>query len=191
MFKNLPTTLWLVGATIAVAALSPVVGQVATTTPPVAPQPAPVATATPTPSAKSAKPLPSATKTPDADAVVVRAARTELGPVAVDAEGFTLYLSVLDSTDPPRSVCLSRKCVADWRPLYVPDGAEPVAGKGIQPSLLGVVQRKDGTRQATLGGWPLYTFEQDQAPGDVDGDGVKGTWHAISPSGRKATGSNP
>ncbi len=48
MFRNLPTTLWLVGATIAVAALSPVVGQVATTTPPVAPQPAPVATAAPT-----------------------------------------------------------------------------------------------------------------------------------------------
>jgi predicted lipoprotein with Yx(FWY)xxD motif len=189
MFKNLPTTLWVVGATIAVAALSPVVGQVATTAPPVVPQPAPVAA--PKTTTTPAKPLPSATEAPVAEGVVVKAGKTKAGPTAVDGEGFTLYLSVLDSNNPPKSVCLSRKCVADWRPLFVPDGVKPVAGKGIEPSLLGVVRRKDGTRQATLNGWPLYTFEQDQAPGDIDGQGLKGTWYVISPGGKKATGSNP
>jgi predicted lipoprotein with Yx(FWY)xxD motif len=190
MFKNLPTMLWVVGATVAVAALSPVVGQVATTAPPVASQPAPTAPAAAS-KTTPASPLPSATKAPVAQGVVVKAATTKAGPTAVDGDGFTLYLSVLDSNDPPESVCLSRKCVADWRPLFVPDGAKPVAGKGIEPSLLGVVQRKDGTRQATLNGWPLYTFEQDQEPGDIDGQGLKGTWYVISPGGKKATGSNP
>ena len=175
MFRNLPTTLWLVGATVAVAALSPVVGQVTTTAPPVVPQPAPVATAAP----------------PVQDGVVVKAGKTKAGPTAVDGDGFTLYLSVLDGNDPPASVCLSNRCVADWRPLFVPDGAKPIAGKGIEPSRLGVVRRRDGTRQATLNGWPLYTFEQDQEPGDLDGQGLMGTWYVISPGGKKATGSNP
>jgi hypothetical protein len=38
----------------------------------------------------------------------------------------------------------------------------------------------------TAGGWPLYTFVKDKAPGDVTGQGVKnfgGTWYAVSPSG--------
>jgi len=38
----------------------------------------------------------------------------------------------------------------------------------------------------TAGGWPLYTFVKDKAPGDVTGEGVKtfgGTWLAVSPSG--------
>jgi len=45
---------------------------------------------------------------------------------------------------------------------------------------------------ATVGGWPLYTFAQDQVPGDVNGQGIKsfgGTWWAVSPSGKAVTGS--
>ncbi|MEU4394053.1 hypothetical protein [Kribbella sp. NPDC023855] len=98
-----------------------------------------------------------------------------------------MYLSVLDKTNPPRSVCLSDACLSAWKPLSVPQGEQPTAGKGVDPAAVGAVDRPDGTRQATLGGWPLYRYAQDTKPGEVNGEGIKGTWHAISPAGKKAT----
>ncbi|GAB3933975.1 hypothetical protein GCM10029976_042270 [Kribbella albertanoniae] len=123
-------------------------------------------------------------------AVVVKGGTTKLGPTAVDAEGFTLYLSTLDGTDPPVSVCNTKTCLSAWKPVYVRDGA-PVAGAGVEQSKLGTVVRRDKDVQATLGGWPLYRFAKDQKPGDVLGEGLKGTWHAISPEGKKAVASTP
>ena len=40
---------------------------------------------------------------------------------------------------------------------------------GVDASMLGIAARPDGTQQATYSGWPLYTFVQDAAPGDVTG----------------------
>ncbi|MEU0091557.1 hypothetical protein [Kribbella sp. NPDC006257] len=186
MFKNLPTMVWVIGATIAVAAFSPAVGNVATTAPIVVQPPA-----APPPAAKpSAAPPPSATPSPTAQApndapVVIKAGTTKLGPTAVNAEGFTVYLSVLDSTDPPRSVCLSKTCLTAWKPVYVGKGGI-IAGAGVDQAKLGRLVRPDGDVQATLGGWPLYLFIKDKTPGDVLGEGVKGTWHALSPAGKRA-----
>ncbi|WP_112247980.1 hypothetical protein [Kribbella monticola] len=184
MFKNLPTMLWVIGATVAVAAFSPAVGNVTTSTPPVVQPPAVQPPAVQPPAAKpSATPSPT---TPSADApVVIKAGTTKLGPTAVNAEGFTVYLSVLDSTDPPRSVCVSKKCLTAWKPVYV-GKAGVVAGAGVDQAKLGKVVRPDGDVQATLGGWPLYLFIKDKVPGDVLGEGVKGTWHALSPAGKRA-----
>ncbi|WP_432947725.1 hypothetical protein ACQPXM_11700 [Kribbella sp. CA-253562] len=224
ILKSLPTTIWLVGATAAITAFSPVVGEVVTE--PAASAPAAVQTVPATPAEpgteQSAPPAgeqtpggadgvetpapvgeeadasntpptgePSVAENPepDADRVVVEVGVTRLGKTAVDANGKTLYLSVLDKTDPPRSVCLSAKCVAQWQPVYLPDGqVAPSAGTGVDPQLLGATRRPDGTRQATLGGWPLYRYDQDQAPGEVSGQGLKGTWYAIGPDGKKVVG---
>jgi len=187
MLKSLPTMIWVIGAAVTVAAFSPAVGNVATNPrvvvvqPPAAPPPAAKPSATPTPSAPPTQP-PSA----PADApVVIKAGTTKLGPTAVNAEGFTVYLSVLDSTDPPRSVCLSKTCLTAWKPVYVGKGGV-VAGAGVDQAKLGKLVRPDGDVQATLGGWPLYLFIKDKAPGDVLGEGVKGTWHAVSPAGKRA-----
>jgi hypothetical protein len=49
----------------------------------------------------------------------------------------------------------------------------------------------DGTAIATVAGHPVYTFSQDQQPGDVNGEGVAefgGTWYAVSPTGQPVTG---
>ncbi|WP_081617699.1 hypothetical protein [Amycolatopsis methanolica] len=54
--------------------------------------------------------------------------------------------------------------------------------------LAGVLVRPDGVRQLTLGGWPLYRYVNDTAPGQVNGQGVDGTWFVIAPSGVKVTG---
>jgi predicted lipoprotein with Yx(FWY)xxD motif len=192
MFKNLPTMLWVIGATVAVAAFSPAVGNVATSAPPAVQPPAvqqpaanPSVTPSPTPP-PTAPPSTPSTEPPSADApVVIKAGTTKLGPTAVNADGFTVYLSVLDSTDPPRSVCVSKTCLTAWKPVYVGKGGV-TAGAGVDPAKVGKVVRSDGDVQATLGGWPLYLFIKDKVPGDVFGEGVKGTWHALSPAGKRA-----
>lgn len=182
MLKSLPTMLWVIGATVAVAALSPAVGNVTTTAPPAA-QPPPPPAAAPSASAPSkAKPAPK----PVAEPVVIKAGTTKLGLVAVDAEGFTLYLSVLDSKDPSKSVCLSKACLAAWKPVYVKK-AGVVAGAGVSQAKVGTLVRPDKDVQATLGGWPLYRFAKDQKPGDVLGEGLKGTWHVLTPAGTRLT----
>jgi predicted lipoprotein with Yx(FWY)xxD motif len=50
----------------------------------------------------------------------------------------------------------------------------------------------DGTAIATVAGHPVYTFSQDQQPGDVNGEGINefgGTWYAVSPTGQPVTSS--
>jgi predicted lipoprotein with Yx(FWY)xxD motif len=179
MFKSLPTMVWVIGATVAVAALSPAVGNVATTAPAVAPPPpAPAAASKPPPPAKV---VPSK---PVEEPVVIKAGTTKLGQVAVDAEGFTVYMSVLDSRNPPKSVCRSKACLTAWKPVYVKK-AGILAGAGVSQAKVGRLIRPDQGIQATLNGWPLYRFIKDQKPGDVLGEGLKGTWHVLSPAGTR------
>jgi hypothetical protein len=44
------------------------------------------------------------------------------------------------------------------------------------------VKRPDGSKQVTYQGTPLYTFAQDTAPGQANGQGFKdvGTWTAVT-----------
>jgi hypothetical protein len=37
----------------------------------------------------------------------------------------------------------------------------------------------------TINGHPVYYFVTDKKPGDINGQGVNGTWFAVSPSGGK------
>jgi predicted lipoprotein with Yx(FWY)xxD motif len=179
MVKSLPTMLWVIGATVAVAALSPAVGNITTTAPAVAP-PSPPAAAAAAPST----PLPSKAKPPVEEPAVIKAGTTKLGLVAVDADGFTLYLSVLDSKNPSKSVCRSKACLTAWKPVYVKK-AGIVAGAGVSQAEIGTLIRPDKDVQATLGGWPLYRFAKDRKPGDVLGEGLKGTWHVLTPAGTR------
>ncbi|AXK37289.1 hypothetical protein DVA86_12490 [Streptomyces armeniacus] len=106
----------------------------------------------------------------------------ELGPVVTDSEGWTLYRFDDDSTDPPASSC-EDACADAWPPVPAEDAA---ASAGIKAEKLGKVERPDGTRQLTLGGWPVYRYAKDTAPGDTKGHGVAGTWNALAPDGKKA-----
>jgi hypothetical protein len=58
--------------------------------------------------------------------------------------------------------------------------------EGVDQSLVGTVVRKDGSKQLTLKGWPLYEFSNDKAPGQANGQGSGGTWFAVTPDGGKA-----
>jgi predicted lipoprotein with Yx(FWY)xxD motif len=101
-----------------------------------------------------------------------------LGSFLVDDKGMTLYLFTKDT--PNTTVCYE-KCATAWPPLLTT--GNPVAGDGVDASLLGTTNRTDGTVQVTYNGWPLYYYEKDKAPGDVVGQDVGGVWYVISPAG--------
>ncbi|MFF3313706.1 hypothetical protein [Streptomyces sp. NPDC002952] len=208
LMNRLPTTLWIVGATVAIAAFSPVVGNAVTdptpgaaTVQPAAPAPAPEGDTALPPSgapalspgpqepsggADAGTPDPSAPSSVDGQRTTVAAVDSPLGRIAADGRGRTLYLSTLDSPAPPTSVCQSQKCRTAWKPLTLKGAKDkPVAGQGVEASAVGSFRRPDGTWQATLGGWPVYWFAQDTRPGDVKGQGLKGTWYVLSPAGKK------
>ncbi|MFJ5547657.1 SCO0930 family lipoprotein [Streptomyces sp. NPDC093225] len=105
-----------------------------------------------------------------------------VGTVVTDGAGATLYRFDKDSAAPPRSAC-DGDCAEAWPP--VPAG-DATAAAGVDAALLGEVLRSDGTRQLTLGGWPVYRYAKDTKPGEAKGEGVGGTWHALAPDGKKA-----
>ncbi|MET9375400.1 SCO0930 family lipoprotein [Streptomyces sp. NPDC002992] len=106
----------------------------------------------------------------------------QLGKVVTDSEGFTLYRFDKDSSSPPRATC-EGDCAKAW-PVVSAAGAKPPAG--VDAALLGEVTRADGSKQLTLDGWPMYRYAKDTKPGDVNGQGVGGTWFAAAPDGKKA-----
>ncbi|SDJ46307.1 SCO0930 family lipoprotein [Streptomyces indicus] len=107
----------------------------------------------------------------------------ELGKVVTDSAGFTLYRFDKDTAKPPKSTC-DGDCETAW-PVVAAEGAK--AAPGVDPSLIGSVQRTDGTEQLTIAGWPMYRYAQDKKPGDAKGQGVGGTWFAAAPDGKKAS----
>jgi predicted lipoprotein with Yx(FWY)xxD motif len=111
----------------------------------------------------------------------VATADSELGTIVVDGEGLTLY--ILTADEQGASTCYD-DCAGAWPP-FTSDGG-PQAEAEVDASLLGTTDRDDGTTQVTYGGWPLYYFIQDAAPGDVTGQGIVafgGTWWMIGPDG--------
>jgi predicted lipoprotein with Yx(FWY)xxD motif len=108
----------------------------------------------------------------------------EVGPVVTDADGFTLYRFDQDKAKPPTATC-EGECAAKWPPIIVdPEGK--LSLRGVDQSLIGMVQRSDGTSQLTLAGWALYRYSGDTAPGTAAGQGVGDKWFAATPEGRKA-----
>ena len=103
----------------------------------------------------------------------------KLGSILVDGGGLTLYMFAKDTKD--TSNCYGQ-CEVAWPPLLQTD--KPTVGDGVDASLLGTTQRKDGTTQVTYNGMPLYYFFKDHAAGDVNGQGVGNVWYVLSPDGK-------
>jgi predicted lipoprotein with Yx(FWY)xxD motif len=106
------------------------------------------------------------------------------GPVLTDGNGRTLYLFTMDGKNPSRATCAG-ECAANWPPLLITTGK--VVLSGVDRDLVGKVRRADGTRQVTVGGWPVHTFTGDKAPGQTSGHGASGVWFAIEPAGCRST----
>lgn len=100
------------------------------------------------------------------------------GSYLADGEGRSLYLFTQDEEG--SSACTG-DCAEAWPPFTVADGA--TAGDGVAQSLLGAIERQDGSRQVTYNGHPLYYFAQDTEDVPVAGHGVGGVWFLVSPYG--------
>ena len=103
-----------------------------------------------------------------------------LGPVLTDQAGRTLYLFTRDGRGTGKSTC-DGACARTWPPLLV-DGRSTVS-EDIDTGLVDQITRADGREQVTVGGWPVYTYAKDGAPGEATGHGVGNTWYAVEPNG--------
>ena len=104
------------------------------------------------------------------------------GAILFDGRGRALYAFTRDRRGGP-SRCYAA-CARAW-PVYFASGG-PVAGKGVKRSLIGTVRRRDGRRQITYSGRPLYYYVGDTHAGQVSCQNVAeygGTWLVMRANG--------
>lgn len=93
--------------------------------------------------------------------------------VLVNPEGITLYVYARDVADSGVSAC-NGDCAVKWPPFQS-------AAAGVAPEGYSLVLRPDGRKQWAFRGQPLYTWPEDQEPGDRYGDNYEGVWHVVKP----------
>jgi predicted lipoprotein with Yx(FWY)xxD motif len=106
---------------------------------------------------------------------------SSFGKAIFDARGFVLYAFTRDK----RSSACYGACAKAWPPYFAPKGELKVAS-GLKRSLLGTVKRKNGKRQVTYAGKPLYYYVGDTRPGQILCQNVVeygGRWLILKPSG--------
>ncbi|HVZ46983.1 MAG TPA: hypothetical protein VHA82_24460 [Ramlibacter sp.] len=89
----------------------------------------------------------------------------------VDSKGITLYTFDRDMAGSGKSACTG-DCAVKWPPLLAGANDRAVGDWSI-------VARDDGRRQWAWRGKPLYTWPEDQEPGDKYGDNYNKVWHAV------------
>ncbi len=106
-------------------------------------------------------------------------------PQLININQATLYRFDEDTAQPSRSNC-NDACATKWPPVTIQNGGK-VYLAGVKHNQVGAVRRQDGQIQITVGGWPVYRFSGDAKPGDLNGQGVGGTWFAVGPTGERIT----
>ena len=102
--------------------------------------------------------------------------KTGAGYVLATSTGRTIYWYSADIKGSEKSTCTGT-CLTAWPAV----AGAPVAAPGVQlAGELGTITRPGGVVQATYNGYPLYTYAQDMAPGEVTGNGAAGAWHVIT-----------
>jgi len=94
---------------------------------------------------------------------------SEAGPILTTPEGLTVY--TYDADAPGESNCYD-DCAEEWQPVTAAADAQPFGR-------MSVITRTDGTHQWAYDGKPLYLYHDDDAPGDMEGDGEDGIWHVV------------
>lgn len=101
-----------------------------------------------------------------------------LGVYLTNGTGWTLYLFTKDTVNSGASSCYGQ-CQTYWPPLYGSASSLSLA-PGLNPSNFGSITRKDGTKQLTYEGWPLYYYAGDKAAGQTNGQNKAKTWFVIN-----------
>jgi predicted lipoprotein with Yx(FWY)xxD motif len=110
--------------------------------------------------------------------------------IIVTGAGLTLYMFTADTGAMPS--CYDDEtyhCALLWHPYRSTDS--PVAGPGVNASLLTTVTRTDGDPQVMYNRHPLYTengrsysLKADTKPGQIRGQGYLQLWWVLSPQGK-------
>src|SRR5690625_2055655 len=95
----------------------------------------------------------------------------EYGVHLVNETGQVIFVFLADSGEYER-VC-NDECGKVWLPVEA--SAELDVSEELDSSLLGSLERADGTLQVTYGGWPLYLSAKD-GPSGVLEQGIDGEW---------------
>lgn len=89
----------------------------------------------------------------------------------VNGKGMTLYTFDRDVANSGKSNC-NGECAVKWPP-HMASASDQARGDYT------VVVRNDGSRQWAYRGKPLYTWPEDQEPGDKYGDNYNKVWHIV------------
>ena len=115
--------------------------------------------------------------------VRIVAADSDYGQMLFDGTGQAIYLFDVETTSEPK--CYDA-CAEAWPPVLT-DGA-PVAGPGVDGSLLATTERTDGTVQVTYNDHPLYFYahegKREVKCHDIFLNG--GNWYVVQPDGSAA-----
>jgi predicted lipoprotein with Yx(FWY)xxD motif len=132
------------------------------------------------PAAGSASDPASATAAPARRGPLVKLKGSQFGPVLFDGRDRALYLFTRDGKGKTR--CYGA-CAGAWPPFYAK--GRPRAGRDVRQALLGTIKRRDGRRQVTYKGQPLYFYVDDPKGQVLCNDVVEfgGTWFALDAEG--------
>lgn len=138
-------------------------------------------------STASADTTPSPTSAPPGEETgrgrVITTADSDYGTMLFDGSGQAIYLFDKETRSTPR--CYGA-CAQAWPPVLTRD--LPRAVGDVRQSLLGTTRRRDGSRQITYGGHPLY-FYAHEGKNEVLCHNVAefgGLWLVLTPAGRPA-----
>ena len=140
----------------------------------------PIATTTvePTPT-----PTPSPTPEPAEPGTRIVVGDSEFGQMLFDTTGQAIYLFDVETTSEPE--CYDA-CAEAWPPVLTT--GDPVAGQGVDGSLLATTERTDGAVQVTYNDHPLYFYahegKNEVLCHDVFLNG--GNWYVVQPGGEAA-----
>jgi predicted lipoprotein with Yx(FWY)xxD motif len=120
---------------------------------------------------------------PAADGTRIVVDDSDFGAMLFDDTGQAIYMFDIETTSGPQ--CYD-DCAVAWPPVFT--DAEPVAGDGTDPALLGTTERADGRLQVTYNDHPLYFYahegKREVLCHDVFLNG--GNWYVVQPEGDPA-----
>ena len=156
---------------------------------PAAPGESAAATTETTPATPSATTLGQAAPTTEAATTAeppppqptLKVAGSSFGKTIADRHGEALYLF---DADPAGTATCYGACAKAWPPLLTK--RKPTVRDPLEQALVGTTKRRDGTRQVTYNGHPLYYYVGDE-PGVIRCQNVAeygGRWLIVKPNGR-------
>ena len=112
--------------------------------------------------------------------LVVR--QSDFGRMLFNARRQAIY--IFDNDTKAKSNCYG-ECARAWPPVFAK--GRPVAGKGVRGELLGTAKRRNGKKQVTYKGQPLYYYAHE-GPNEVLCHDVflnGGYWWVVGPNGKR------